>query len=256
MNASAHGNLQLRGLLIAFALLLGVCAVLILDGSSGQATFPGENGHIFFAGEPEPGGSRDLYRMDPDGSNLTPITDTEESEFRPSVTADGSMIAYQRSTDNGGTDAEIFVANADGSGAHQVSTFDNSNGGSFSPSWSPDGTQIAFAYSTKEAYELWVMDADGDNPQMIADNIRPTTDWSTDGDRILFTKDTGDSIEIAIVNPDGTDETQLTFTKDLEERAGGWSPDGEMIVGQAQAFQVPFRDVHDSASSAEECAED
>lgn len=234
MNAPSPStaSLPVRGLLIAFGLLIGVLAVLVLGGSSGQATFPGENGDIYFAADPEDNGQRDLFRMNSDGSNVTQITNTEEFELRPSVSVDGSMITYQRATDPSDTDTEIFVANADGSGAHQISTLDPSNGGSFSPSWSPDGTQIAFAYSTKTSYELWVVDADGDNPQMIAENIRPTTDWSPDGEKILFTKDTGDSTEIAVVNPDGTGETPLTSTKDLEERAGSWSPDGEMIAFQ------------------------
>ena len=38
-----------------------------------------------------------------------------------------------------------------------------------------------------------------------------------------------------------------------EERC---QPDGEMIVGQAQASQVVFRDSHDSACRAQECADD
>jgi Tol biopolymer transport system component len=59
------------------------------------------------------------------------------------------------------------------------------------PSWSPDGSQIAFI-QWQEPRGVWVMDADGANARRIFDWSEPRwTSWSPDGQEVMFARVTG-----------------------------------------------------------------
>jgi Tol biopolymer transport system component len=120
------------------------------------------------------------------------------------------------------------------------------------PAYSPSGRKIAFSslrdtpdgWQGERLYysELYVMNADGTNPERITFNeglvdTQPT--WSPDGDRILVAR--GPSIEPSIAHETGpTDlwiinlangkERQLTNSPDTWEGYADWSPDGSTIV--------------------------
>ena len=84
----------------------------------------------------------------------------------PKWSPDASRIAFTRSPSTSNAYA-VFVANADGSGAKQVS-FPPDSSNDFSPSWSHDGTQIAFTrQSPKPMYALHVINADGGGDKKI-----------------------------------------------------------------------------------------
>jgi Tol biopolymer transport system component len=88
------------------------------------------------------GGKWTIHVANIDGSQEVELTDPDRISGSPAWSPNGKQIAFdQRVVDaNFHGRQQIFVMNADGSGAHQLTT--DLNWACGTPSWSPDGTQI------------------------------------------------------------------------------------------------------------------
>jgi len=58
------------------------------------------------------------------------------------------------------------VINVDGTSLSQLT---NNNAEDGEPDWSPDGSQIVFESNRNGDFEIYVMDANGGNPQQLTD---------------------------------------------------------------------------------------
>lgn len=98
------------------------------------------------------------------------------------------------------------------------------------PSWSPDGTQIAFQTSRDNKYRVYVMAADGSDRKLVSqgsvDDRHPN--WSPDGKQLAV--DTGTELkrEIAIIDLASSARTQIT-SMDAFATFPAWSPDGSRL---------------------------
>jgi Tol biopolymer transport system component len=85
---------------------------------------------------------------------------------------------------------ELYVANADGSGARQITAFGCA---SFAPQFTPDGKRIIFASNKNKCdsreFELFLIGADGKNLQQVTSfgGFTSFAEFSPDGKRIVFT---------------------------------------------------------------------
>jgi Tol biopolymer transport system component len=101
------------------------------------------------------------------------------------------------------------------------------------PTWSPDGSRIAYASSTGVSFNIWVMAADGTSPQNLTKDgyysIAP--DWSPDGTRIAYSSNAAGGTDVWVMDADGFDKTNLTsLTAGTGALYPAWSPDGTAIA--------------------------
>ena len=145
---------------------------------------------------------------------------------------DGAIL-FTNSQDG---DHEIFVTNADGTVLNadgtNVRQLTNNIYHDGRPSWSPDGTQIAFESDRDgDLAEIFVMNADGTNVRQLTNSPHydEAPSWSPDGTQIAFQSDRDGDLEIFVMNADGTNVRQLT-NNIYHDRAPSWSPDGTQIA--------------------------
>ena len=82
-----------------------------------------------------------------------------------------------------------------------------------------------------KAGNIYVMDADGGNPQNITNNPDADRDpsWSPDAKRIAFTSGREWNRQIYVMDADGGNQQNLS-NNDSDEWDPSWSPDGKRIL--------------------------
>lgn len=95
-----------------------------------------------------------------------------------------------------------------------------------SPTWSPNGYEIAFTSDRTGAPQVYAMDREGSNLRRVTwvGGYNDQAAWSPMGDRIAFARQAGD-FQILTISPEGNDEKWLGVGEQPK-----WSPDGRHIV--------------------------
>jgi TolB protein len=186
------------------------------------------NGLIAYADEVH---AAELYMSDADGNGVTRLTDDPAPSRWPSLSPDGSKVAFASNRDGMWN---VYVMNLDGSGLVDVSQEANLPWGFDAyPDWSPDGTKLAFSANTDVrsgldivVYDFATKKLTDLTPGGTGDDWRPR--WSPDGRRIAFAN-AYRSFHVFVVNADGSGLRQLTFDSGWQIEPT-WSPDGTKIA--------------------------
>jgi Tol biopolymer transport system component len=223
------------------AIPAALLALAVISPAAAPASFSGANGKIFYQA-PQFGdkGPSDVFSVNPDGSeNIDLTAENGFNEERPAGSADGLHVTFQTFRDKGWN---VFAMNTDGSGLINLTQTVNPVI-NFEPTWSPDGSRVAFMRQnlTPGEQDIWTVGANGSNPINLTNSpgVEETSpEYSPDGTKIVYIS-TGPNPccvasynnDIWVMNADGTNQTQLTTTDfPIQSIAPAWSADGTKIA--------------------------
>lgn len=145
-----------------------------------------------------------IWMVDPETEEpARPLLDEDTAAIMPSWSPDGEFVVFASNRGgNHGADAtpelNLWVLSIEDGGLRQLTDLP---GHEWTPVWSPDGQSIAFAatrdYPNRDnvwGFDVWVVDADGQNPRPIYQGRSQDEDpvFSGDSETLYFMVDAGE----------------------------------------------------------------
>jgi Tol biopolymer transport system component len=213
-----------------------VVALVVDLAAPATAAFPGQNGRIAFI--EASGTGLDIFTMNPDGSDVKQLTTFGSSGgFTCCATwsPDGRQLVFGAEPGPPFV-SQLWIMNEDGSNQHELlndpSAFD------FTPSFSPDGSQIVFSRCNSNFHcAIYRVGANGFgltaltpyDPNPDVNDFDPA--YSPDGRTIAFTSFTRGGVIAAIylMDANGSNIRELTPAA-IEAVTPDWSSDGTKIA--------------------------
>ena len=197
---------------------------------------------------------QEIYVMQADGTEPRRLTNDRVPDSTPAWSPDGERIAFSTSGPLGGGGV-IVVMSADGQERAEVTRLPDTRNVvvDSQPTWSPDGSLLAFTRSTydlagESRTDIYTIAPTGvDERLLVEDAAEPA--WSPDGERIAFTTvrdlfgltcfhECSAAREIYVAAADGTELRRLTESE-AADVFPAWSPDGERIAFTSDRSNPP-----------------
>ena len=153
------------------------------------------------------------------GLNITPV-------FSP----DGGTLVYSHGQDDG---TDLYAVSPFQPGPPRQVTVGRGTD-NVSPTFSPDGRRLAFTSGRSGHPEVYIMDADGTNAELLTpfafgdQYYRSNPDWSPDGRVIAFQSQIAGVFQVMTISLRDRSVKQLTSEARNEDPS--WAPDGRHLV--------------------------
>lgn len=161
-------------------------------GMSNSPAFSRDGSVLVFAGGDGGDDNLAIYTVPVSGGSATKLVGggaNGEANDEPDWSPTTDVIAWARKAPMSQTfDVWSMTVDASGHNPTAMTNLTNGQGSSRYPSWSPDGTKLAFASDRSGSWQIYVMDADGSNVvQLTTSGNHSQPAWSPDGKQIVYT---------------------------------------------------------------------
>jgi Tol biopolymer transport system component len=233
----------------------GLTRLTETPGYDAEGTVCAKDGSIVFTSVRD--GDIELYRMDKDGKNVRRLTQAPGYDGGAFFNADCTKIVWRASRPKPGkelddyqgllarglvrpTKLELYVANADGSEARQITWL---NAASFAPFFHPNGRRILFSSNYGDPkgreFDIWAVDIDGTNLERIthAPGFDGFPMFSPDGKWLAFSSNRA--------TPPGQQDTNVflaRWVEDAKPAAPAAESSADRIEKDIQFLAAPERE--------------
>jgi TolB protein len=181
--------------------------------------------HIYFVSDRT--GNKEIWAMDFDGKNQRQITRFNSTSIEPSVSPDGTKIAF---TSYARGNPGIFVFSVDP--VRDLRFYNQGASVNSSPSFTPDGKQVVYSSSAGRCCRIFIADLNGSGFRPISSlssiDTEPKVNPKTGSDLVFASGRSGPE-QIYRMNMDGADLERLTDGTG-EAANPSWHPDGQIIA--------------------------
>ena len=190
------------------------------------------------------GKGANMASIRPDGTGLKLLGEGHD----PCISPDGKSITYTGHPPEGGV--TVYVMDWNGENKRRVVQTTSKVGATF-PYWSPDSKQIVYSFPVGEAFDLFIINADGTGNRQLTDFggtiICTPAAWSPDGRWISFRQTDErywssstpermikvyatkppDKRPVWVIRPDGSEATRiepLSYQMAIDGSRASWKP--------------------------------
>ena len=211
---------------------------------AGQFSLSASGTLVYAAGGIVPNPRATMTWLDRKG-NAQPLPNASGRSFAdPRISPDGRHILYSTRRD-ASRDTDIWVYDI----ARQSSSRLTLDGGG-SPVWSPDGKHVVYAFATKGATNLYMINADGSGqPERLttSDQAQTPTSWAATN-TIAFIQRAGERFGVYVLPMDGPDarkpslflESRVLMSYADFSRDGGWLAYVTNESGNEEVYAQPY----------------
>jgi len=219
---------------------------LTTNNSGGPPAWTEDGTEIIYSSSAK--GAPSLWRIPASGGTPQRVASAGADAYYPSISRTGNQLAYQ-ALDHWDTIWRLDLKDERHAKSPPVRLL-SGRGGSWRPSYSPDGKKIAFESDRMGYSDIWMCDSDGSNCVQLTSmhGISGTARWSPDGRYLSFETIAQDYYHVGLIElPDGTPHILATFPGE-NTGAPSWSHDGAWLYFYSsreptafQLWKMPFQ---------------
>lgn len=172
-------------------------------------------------------GHKEIWVMDPDGSNQRQISHFNSLSIMPAVSPDGTKIAF---TSYARGNPAIFILSTDT--GRRLPFYNQVASLNATPDFTPDGKQLVYASTASGWAQIYIANIDGSNLRRISSTraleVEPKVNPKT-GSELVFVSGRSGPQQVYRMNMDGADVQRLT-NGEGEASNPCWHPKGQAIA--------------------------
>jgi TolB protein len=172
-------------------------------------------------------GSQEIWSMDPDGSNQQQVTRYGAISIMPSVSPDGTKIAF---TSYAKGNPAIFIHSVET--GRRLPFYNQVASMNATPDFTPDGQHLVYSSTASGWAQIYIANMDGSGLRRISSTraieVEPKVNPKNGSEMVFVSGRTGPQ-QIFRMNLDGTDIQRLT-PGEGEASNPSWHPNGQLVA--------------------------